>query len=64
MAASAHPQALRVGRFTLLRFKWKGMEEEGPSVLCFDDQFFEIEEDSARGHVFFSVNEKTLPCIS
>jgi hypothetical protein len=55
--AGPDPQAFKVGRFTLLKFRWKGVDELGPCVLCFDDQFFEFPENCTRGHVFFSVNE-------
>jgi len=56
--ASADPEAFKVGRFTLLKFRWKGEGVElGPCVLCFDDQFFEFPENCTGRHVFFSVNE-------
>jgi hypothetical protein len=59
--ASPDPQAFKVGRFTFLKFRWKGtfidgIDEIGPCVLCFEDQFVEFTKCTI-GHVFFSVNE-------
>ncbi len=54
---SPHPRAFRVGRFTLLKFSWKG-GEEGPALLLFGDNILELEGDCTGNHTFFSVNQK------
>jgi hypothetical protein len=56
--ASPHPLAFEVGRFTLLKFKWKGEGDEGPFLLYFEGQLFQPEGNCASGHAFFSVKEK------
>ncbi len=54
----SRPDVLMVERFTYLRFHLKGEESDGPALLFFNNEFFELKGGCTTKPVFFFVNDK------
>ena len=54
----SRPEVLMVERFTYLRFHLKGEESDGPALLFFNNEFFELKGGCTTKPVFFFVNDK------